>query len=891
MVKYLVVNCLVVTDVLSTHWCVVLQLKRFFQRRLAIRRVEGLPLSVTFRRHHIQSAVNTYRDFLERLSVVHTSAVNYMDIAETAQVVSYEPAYVDTPGILPPSKLPSPTFLDEKQDRSVASPPIYSQGVASALPPLSARVDPVTGMYTHGAHIGQAATATVQPQEVEVVAVPSHSHGAGAYMEHHEEVSRETMFDSTPYGGFYPSLDAPSAMHSNDSQESVLHHEQSQQGGWEIPDQMWATGSANHSQEREASGRDLAEGELQQEELSLEDYLSRHNITGHDIAVPSEAKEDSQSNSHLVESKGDFSRGEEVVRKDAEEKNEVNEETEPSPSITFPAAPNSLPSVMFPDAPTHSLSEVTSLAVSRGLVVSENESHESQHGVRRKKEMSASGRPGHDLGGVGSGRQVHGNGQDFDPFSSNMNSHIRQTSPPPTLLSQGIDHSQTQFMRDSPSQETEGGQFEKECPLPAATVISDDKEDAGAESPGTIRGFPFPPLFIPDDVFLPAHRIHACEEAIQMDNSLSMSVVGHSVHRGRQDSRDVFPFDVHHPEATFSTGPLCQVQVLRSVNEWSSGSRKEKSILEGWIKAIEDSKHLVYIENSLFASMPISSSKQKGESMNGVAEALVARLVLAANGREQFRVIIVLPQHGSGDYCDSNRCPVVERNMALQHKVLHAIIDSFQEQCPNVVWSQYIGLFSLMNWGIMNEKVVHSQVYVSSSVLIVDDRVAIVGSAGVSDQEMNGGHNSNISVLVEDATPVSIQLGGRVYDASRFAHTLRMNLMRHHIGDNDPFSRDMVDMAIHADTVVGGAVGGAREVSRRNPYDGIWRDTATRNVGLYKRLDGEFSVYDMCTLDEFKKKHVRENFVHKSEHDPQVQSILGDIRGYLVPFPLDFNVS
>lgn len=265
----------------------------------------------------------------------------------------------------------------------------------------------------------------------------------------------------------------------------------------------------------------------------------------------------------------------------------------------------------------------------------------------------------------------------------------------------------------------------------------------------------------------------------------------------------------------------------------------------------------------------------------------MTRLVTAANNREQFRVIVILPQHASGDIFDSYRHPVIGRNMAMQAKSLRAVLESFQHQCPNIVCSDYLGFFSLRNWGMMNDKVVHSQVFVTSSVLIVDDRVAVIGGAGLNDQAMRGVHDSNIAIMIEDNSPISIQLGGRAYEASQFSHTLRMNLMRHHIGDHDPFSTDLEDIANHSNAPM---YSNGFTVERLNGYDGVWQSIATNNAELYTSLDGEFSLYNIKSVDALKKKNAKENYIHKSTHDPQVQTMVGKIQGFLVPFPLQFNV-
>jgi hypothetical protein len=48
-----------------------------------------------------------------------------------------------------------------------------------------------------------------------------------------------------------------------------------------------------------------------------------------------------------------------------------------------------------------------------------------------------------------------------------------------------------------------------------------------------------------------------------------------------------------------SLNVLEQVQVLSNSNEWSSGGIVERAIHTAWVKAIDCSQHLVYIENEV----------------------------------------------------------------------------------------------------------------------------------------------------------------------------------------------------------------------------------------------------------------------------------------------------
>ena len=68
--------------------------------------------------------------------------------------------------------------------------------------------------------------------------------------------------------------------------------------------------------------------------------------------------------------------------------------------------------------------------------------------------------------------------------------------------------------------------------------------------------------------------------------------------------------------------------MLRSASAWSTGSRVEHSIQNAWIAAIEASVHFVYIENQFFIG-----NLAGHDIKNGVAQALLNRLVTAVNNR------------------------------------------------------------------------------------------------------------------------------------------------------------------------------------------------------------------------------------------------------------------
>ena len=83
----------------------------------------------------------------------------------------------------------------------------------------------------------------------------------------------------------------------------------------------------------------------------------------------------------------------------------------------------------------------------------------------------------------------------------------------------------------------------------------------------------------------------------------------------------------------------CNVQVLRSVGEWSLGLKsKENSILEAYYQLIENSQHYIFIENQFFISRPFDDNEKQYLVETKIALYLINRIIKAAKNKEKFRV-------------------------------------------------------------------------------------------------------------------------------------------------------------------------------------------------------------------------------------------------------------
>lgn len=69
---------------------------------------------------------------------------------------------------------------------------------------------------------------------------------------------------------------------------------------------------------------------------------------------------------------------------------------------------------------------------------------------------------------------------------------------------------------------------------------------------------------------------------------------------------------------------------------------------------------------------------------------------------------------------------------------------------------------------------VTEQIYIHSKVMIVDDDVALIGSANINDRSMLGSRDSEMAVVIEDTCKVKTKINNVETLVSEFAHMLRL---------------------------------------------------------------------------------------------------------------------
>ena len=87
-----------------------------------------------------------------------------------------------------------------------------------------------------------------------------------------------------------------------------------------------------------------------------------------------------------------------------------------------------------------------------------------------------------------------------------------------------------------------------------------------------------------------------------------------------------------------------------------------------------------------------------------------------------------------------------------QYQTISRSSSSIYQQLVNSIPNpeDYIRFYGVRNHGVLKGNPVTEMVYVHSKLMIVDDRVVIMGSANINDRSMLGKRDSELAMIVED---------------------------------------------------------------------------------------------------------------------------------------------
>ncbi|KAJ5083562.1 hypothetical protein N7456_012989 [Penicillium angulare] len=216
---------------------------------------------------------------------------------------------------------------------------------------------------------------------------------------------------------------------------------------------------------------------------------------------------------------------------------------------------------------------------------------------------------------------------------------------------------------------------------------------------------------------------------------------------------------------------------------------------------------------------------------------------------------------------------------------------------------------------------VSEELYVHSKVMVADDRIVICGSANLNDRSQLGDHDSEIAVIIEDFTPVQSTMNGKPWTASRFASSLRRELMRKHLGLLPPqdyqrpdASFEPVGVPIQFDFDCPESKIVADPLS--DAMQSLWNSRARNNTEVFRKVFHavpDDNIRNWATYKEFYEYYfhdadreaegregfgrparyqwghvVRDDFPPGPEGVKQVKELLSSVKGTLVEMPLMF---
>ncbi|XP_035662332.1 phospholipase D1-like [Branchiostoma floridae] len=286
----------------------------------------------------------------------------------------------------------------------------------------------------------------------------------------------------------------------------------------------------------------------------------------------------------------------------------------------------------------------------------------------------------------------------------------------------------------------------------------------------------------------------------------------------------------------------CDAQILRSSSKWSAGiSVTEKSIYEAYLWSIQQAQHYIYIENQFF----ISCLQDNPYVHNEIVKALFDKIVECEKKGKNFRVYVVLPLLPGfpgeiGTATGLAIQAVFHWNFTTMCKGENSLLSRLSKEVRDPY--SYVSFCGLRTHTELNGTPVSEMIYVHSKMMIVDDRISIIGSANINDRSMIGEKDSEMAVIVIDTQTKPSRMDGEEYQAGVFSSELRKRCFREHLGLMDG------DQGIDLDDIVSAEffkdVWVKRAAVNTKIYDDVFhciptdRATTFQSLNRYKQTDG-----------------------------------------------------
>jgi len=251
--------------------------------------------------------------------------------------------------------------------------------------------------------------------------------------------------------------------------------------------------------------------------------------------------------------------------------------------------------------------------------------------------------------------------------------------------------------------------------------------------------------------------------------------------------------------------------MLAARKAWSS--HHQTSIYDAMVACIRAAQSCIYIENQFFISncgkdIHGTSSPAKNEIIAELANAIGQ----AIYNETAFHVWIVLPEHPEGMLEDEGTSSqawwalqgIKHGNNSLINRINATILKKYSKQWGidkpihanqdiqdmlkirgmQDKWREYLTVLNLRNYGNTGQAVVTEMIYTHSKLMIVDDAVAVIGSANINDRSLLGNGDTELAAVIMDTQDAKMTAMGQGVSCvtRKFARELRISRWKKHLG-------------------------------------------------------------------------------------------------------------
>ena len=185
---------------------------------------------------------------------------------------------------------------------------------------------------------------------------------------------------------------------------------------------------------------------------------------------------------------------------------------------------------------------------------------------------------------------------------------------------------------------------------------------------------------------------------------------------------------------------------------------------------------------------------------------------------------------------------------------------------------RYFRVHGLRTHGFLKGNLVTEIVYVHSKLMIVDDRVAIIGSANINDRSMVGDRDSEVAVIIQDNDMMEGKMNGQPYQVGKFCHSLRCHLLKEHLGLLSEMNAALVNIKV--------------EDPLTSDFHSAVSKLAEGNTCIFEKVSGGriLPTDNAPNLDELKDW---KSISGVADHDSLEEAVkeLDEIQGRIVLFP------